>query len=323
MPIPIYTRDGIGYHVNMPIPISVADLPQTVWRRIRSNLRELRASRPLPSDALERLRGQLRLFHTYHSNAIEGNTLSLKETRLILEEGITIGGKSIHEHIEATNNAEAFDWIWREAKPGLRVDHALMKKLHEMVTRGTLESAGQYRGQQVWIGGSAHIPPPPSEVVPLLDKMFEELPAIREPVLRSIYLHHRLAFVHPFLDGNGRTTRLAANLVLIGAGYAPIVLRVEDRRRYYACLDEADRGRYAPFSGFILRAVDEALAVFLSATDPERALVPLSKLASNSPYSQEYLSLRARQGVLEAVKIGRTWFSSQRALAQYLKSIRR
>ena len=306
----------------MPIPISVADLPPTVWRRVQSNLRELRSLRPLPRDILERLREQLRLLHTYHSNAIEGNTLSLKETRLVLEQGITIGGKSVREHLEATNNAGAFDWIWKVAKSGLRFDHAILKTLHEMVTRGTLESAGQYRRQQVWIGGSAHIPPPPSEVVPRLDKLFEELPQIREPVLRSIYLHHRLAFVHPFLDGNGRTTRLAANLALISAGYAPIVLRVEDRRRYYACLDEADRGRYAPFSGFILRAVDEALAVFLSAMDPERTLVPLSKLALGSPYSQEYLSLRARQGVLEAAKIGHTWFSSRHALAQYLESVR-
>lgn len=306
----------------MPIPISTADLPLAVWQRVRSNVRELRGLRPLPRDILERLREQLRLSHTYHSNAIEGNTLTLKETRLILEHGITIGGKSVREHLEATDNAEAFDWIWKEARPGLRFDHALLKKLHEMVTRGTLEAPGQYRRQQVWIVGSAHVPPPPSEVVPRLDELFEELPAIREPVLRSIYLHHRLAFVHPFLDGNGRTTRLAANLILISAGYAPVVLRVEDRRRYYSCLDEADRGRYGPLSGFILRAVDEALAVFLSAIGPKRTLVPLSELASGSPYSQEYLSLRARQGALEAVKIGRTWFSSKHALAQYMKSVR-
>lgn len=306
----------------MPIPISTADLPLAVWQRVRSNVRELRGLRPLPRDILERLREQLRLSHTYHSNAIEGNTLTLKETRLILEHGITIGGKSVREHLEATDNAEAFDWIWKEARPGLRFDHALLKKLHEMVTRGTLEAPGQYRRQQVWIVGSAHVPPPPSEVVPRLDELFEELPAIREPVLRSIYLHHRLAFVHPFLDGNGRTTRLAANLILISAGYAPVVLRVEDRRRYYSCLDEADRGRYGPLSGFILRAVDEALAVFLSAIGPKRTLVPLSELASGSPSSQEYLSLRARQGALEAVKIGRTWFSSKHALAQYMKSVR-
>lgn len=294
-----------------------------MWRRVQRNLKELRSRRPLAKEVLERLRQQLRLYHTYHSNAIEGNTLTLKETRLILEQGLTIGGKSLREHLEATNNAEAFDWIWERARSGFRPDHSLLRKLHELVTRGTMEHPGEYRSQQVWIGGSAHVPPAPSEIVPLLDEMFKQLRSIREPALRGIFLHHRLAFVHPFLDGNGRTTRLAANLVLMSAGYPPIVLRVEDRRRYYACLEEADRGRYRSFAGFILRAVDEALVVFLSAAVPERTLVPLKELARRSPYSQEYLSLRARQGALEAVKIGRTWYSSKHALAQYVESLKK
>jgi len=306
----------------MPIPISASDLPPVIWRRVQSNLKELRSRRPLPKDILQRLRQQLRLSHTYNSNAIEGNTLTMKETRLVIEQGITIGGKSVREHLEATNNAEAFDWIWERARSGLRFDHTLLKKLHEIVTKGTLESPGLYRQQQVWIGGAAHVPPPPSEIVPRLDALFKELPAIREPILRSIYLHHRLASIHPFIDGNGRTARIAANLVLMSAGCPPVVLRVEDRARYYESLDEADRGRYGPFSAFVLRAVDEALAVFLSAVEPERVLVPLGKLAKSSPYSQEYLSLRARQGVLEAVKIGRTWYSSKHALSVYEEKVK-
>lgn len=307
----------------MPIPISPADLPPVVWRRVQANFSELRSHRPLAKDTLERLRQQLRLYHTYHSNAIEGNTLTLKETRLILEHGLTIGGKSLREHLEATNNADAFDWIWERARPGLRLDHSFLKKLHELVTRGTMERPGEYRSQQVWIGGSAHVPPHPSEIVRMLDEMFRQLPRIREPALRGAFLHHRLVFVHPFLDGNGRTTRLAANLVLMNAGYPPVVLRVEDRRRYYASLEEADRGRYGPFAAFILRAVDEALVVFLSAADPTRTLVPLKQLARGSPYSQEYLSLRARQGVFEAVKIGRAWYSSKHALDRYVESLGR
>lgn len=306
----------------MPIPISTAQLPSTVWQRVQRNYEELRSRRPLAKDTLDRLRKQLRLLHTYHSNAIEGNTLTLKETRLILEQGLTIGGKSLREHLEATNNAEAFNWIWEKARPGLRLSHSTLRKLQEIVTGGTMERPGAYREQQVWIGGSAHVPPAPPEIVPMLDEMFRQLPSIREPVLRGIFLHHRLAFVHPFLDGNGRTTRLASNLVLMSAGYPPVVLRVEDRRRYYACLEEADRGRYAPVAAFLLRAVDEALVVFLSAVDPERTLVPLKQLARGGPYSQEYLSLRARQGALEAVKVGRTWYSSKHALDRYVESLR-
>ncbi len=306
----------------MPIPISPADLPAPVWHRVQRNFRDLRLRRPLGKDVLERLRQQLRLYHTYHSNAIEGNTLTLKETRLILEEGLTIGGKSLREHLEATNNAEAFDWIWARARLGLPPDHSILRRLHELVTRGTMEHPGEYRRQQVWIGGSPHVPPAPPEIVPLLDEMFGQCRNIREPVLQSVFLHHRLVFVHPFLDGNGRTTRLVANLVLMSAGYPPAVLRVGDRRRYYACLEEADRGQYKAFAAFILRAVDEALVVYLSAVDPERTLLPLKQLARGGPYSQEYLSLRARQGVLEAVKIGRTWYSSKRALHAYVESLR-
>lgn len=307
----------------MPIPISSADLPPVVWRRVQENLVELRSHRPLAKDTLNRLREQLRLYHTYHSNAIEGNTLTLKETRLILEQGLTIGGKSLREHLEATNNAEGFDWIWERARPGLRLDQSVLRKLHEIVTRGTMEHPGEYRTQQVWIGGSAHAPPAPSDIVPMLDEMLRQLHGIREPALRGILLHHRLVFIHPFLDGNGRTTRLAANLVFMSAGYPPVVLRVEDRRSYYASLEEADRGRYGPFASFILRAVDEALIVFLSAADLKRALIPLKQLARGSPYSQEYLSLRARQGVLESVKIERTWYSSKHALDRYVESLRR
>ena len=302
----------------MPIPISSTDLGPVVWQRVQSNHDRLRKHRPLPRDAVGRLREQLRIYHTYHSNAIEGNTLTLKETRLILERGVTIGGKSLREHLEVTNNAQAFDWIWAKAKPGLRFDHPTLQTLHEIITRGILDSAGQYRRQQVWIGGSTHVPPPPSDVVPLLDDLFAQLPTIRDPVLRTIHLHHRLAFVHPFVDGNGRTARLAANLVLMNAGYPPVVVRVRDRRRYYRCLKEADRGRVASFGEFILRAVDEALVVFLAAVEPARALVPLKELARRSTYSQEYLALRARQGVLEAVKIDDVWYSSKRALDDYV-----
>lgn len=323
LPIPIYRETDIGYAAIMPIPISPADLSPPTWRRVQTNFRELRSRRPLARDVLERLRQELRLYHTYHSNAIEGNTLTLKETRLILEQGLTIGGKSLREHLEATNNAEAFDWIWKQARPSLRFDESLLRELHGLVTRGTVDHPGEYRRQQVWIGGSSHVPPPPSEVAPMLREMFTQMRSIREPALRGIFLHHRLAFVHPFLDGNGRTARLATNLIFMSGGYPPIVLRVEDRRRYYASLEEADRGRYGPFAAFILRGLDEALVVFLAAADPHRTLVPLRQLARGSPYSQEYLSLRARQGVLEAVKIGRVWYSSRRSLEKYVESLGR
>jgi Fic family protein len=316
-------RAHIGYSNSMPIPISIADLPPVIWERVRSSFHALDAHRPLPNDVGKVLRDQLRILHTYHSNAIEGNSLTLKETRLVLEEGLTIGGKSLRDHLEATNNAKAFEWVWDLAKPRLRFDHPLLQQLHEIITRGILESAGRYRREQVWIGGARHVPPQPAKIVPLLDALFAELPAIQEPVLRSIYLHHRLAYVHPFLDGNGRVARLAANLALMSARYPPIVLRVSDRLRYYRHLQAADDGDLRPFAGFVLRALDESLTGFLAALEPERALVPLRVLAKGSPYTQEYLSLRARQSILAAVKIEGNWYSSAKALSEYQKKFGR
>ena len=307
----------------MPIPISTADFPPFIWERVRSNFRILNTHRPLPSDVVKSLRDQLRILHTYHSNAIEGNSLTLKETRLVLEDGITIGGKSLRDHLEATNNAKAFEWVWDLAKSRLRLDHSLLQGLHGMVTQGILDSAGQYRMQQVWIGGARHIPPKATNVIPLLDSLFADLPTIQEPVLQSIYLHHRLAYVHPFLDGNGRVARLAANLALMSARYPPIVFRVSDRLRYYRHLQAADDGKLQPFARFVLRALDESLTGFLAVLEPERALVPLRALAKRSTYSQEYLSLRARQGVLAAVKIEGSWYSSRKALSDYRETFGR
>ncbi len=306
----------------MPIPISTTDLPPAIWQRVRGNLGLLRKARPLNREVLLKLRDQLRLLHTFNSNAIEGNSLSLRETQLVVEQGVTIGGKSLREHLEAINTARAFDWIYSLAKPGFVIDHVALQELHELVVRGISEWAGRYRMQNVRTGGSDHSPPQPAKIIGLLDALFGELRGPENPLIKSIYLHHRLVFVHPFLDGNGRTTRLAANLLLLSHGYPAIALRASDRMRYYAALREADRGDYRRFARFIARAVDESLVLYLAAVRPARALVPLRELAREGPYSQEYLSFRARQGALEAVRIGRVWYSSGEALANYKKDLK-
>ena len=301
----------------MPIPIESKTFPPTVWRRVQSNLGSLNRRRPLNPELVRQLQGQLRVLHTHHSNAIEGNRLTLRETQIVLEEGITIGGRTLREHLETVNTARAFDWVWEAARPRFTWDHLRLQELHEIVMRGISEFAGRYRVQNVRITGSSHAPPAPAKIVRLLDGLFDALAAIPDPLIRGVYLHHRLVHIHPFLDGNGRVARLASNLVLMRARFPPTVLRVEDRRRYYEGLRKADAGDYSPFAAFILRAVDEALSTWLAAVEPESALVPLKEIARGSPYSQEYLSLRARQGVLEAVKVGGVWHSSRRALTEY------
>jgi Fic family protein len=306
----------------MPIPISLADFPRPLLRRVEDNFAKLRKHRPLKREALLKFKEQSRLFHTFHSNAIEGNSLTLEETRLVLEQGITIGGKPLRDHLEAANNARAFDWIWDAAVNRRTLDHVFLQELHQMVMQGTSPDAGRYRTQNVAIVGAPHAPPPPAKIVPMLDRVFRELAEPAHPIIRATFAHHRLVYVHPFSDGNGRVARLVTNLLLMNERYPRIVLAVEARRRYYAALKAADAGNYRPLAGFVLKAIDEALVWYLAAVDPESRLVPLAQLAQGTPYSQEYLSLRARQGALEAIKVGRSWQASRRALGEYVRRLR-
>ena len=298
---------------------------EKLFSRIIEKKKKLDSIRPLPGDSLKKLHEEMRLFHTYHSNAIEGNTLTLSETKLVLEEGITIGGKSLREHIETTNNAKAFDYIETIiGKKKKTIDHITIQKIHEIVTAGILEEADRYRTKNVRITGAKKTPPDWSKVVTLMDKLIENIKkSEKNPIETSAFLHHRFVEIHPFLDGNGRVARLLTNLYLIGLGYSPIVIKTEDRTKYYRYLKAADAGNPGSFANFIAKAIDESFTLLLSILGEEDELIPLKELAHETPYSQEYLSLRARQGALDAVKIGKKWFSSKRAVKQYIDEYRR
>ncbi len=294
-------------------------IQEKLLSRINSKMQRLNSLRPLPADAVKRLHGELRLLHTYHSNAIEGNTLTLSETKLVLEEGITIGGKSLREHLEATNNAKAFDLMEDIAKKRKAIDHVIIQQIHEAVTAGILEEAGKYRTKNVRITGATKAPPDWSKVVKLMDELIEKITKSKKhPVETAAFMHHMFVEIHPFIDGNGRVARLLMNLYLIAQSYPPIVLKKEDRGKYYRFLRAADAGNLTPFADFIAKAVDESLTMYLAVFGGTDELLPLKELAKETPYSQEYLSLRARQGVLDAVKIGKIWYSSKRAIEQYL-----
>jgi len=294
-------------------------IQEELLARINEKMKQLNSMRPIPADALGKLHEEMRLVHTYHSNAIEGNTLTLQETKLVLEEGLTIGGKSLREHIEATNNAKAFDRMEELAKKKYSIDQITIQEIHEIVTRGILEDAGRYRIRNVRITGAVKSPPDWSKIVKLMDDLIEKIAESKaHPIETASFLHHRFVEIHPFSDGNGRVARLLTNLYLIARNYPPVVLKKEDRGKYYKSLRAADAGNLGPFANFIAKAVDENLTLYLSISGGADELLPLKELSSETPYSQEYLSLRARQGLLDAVKIGKTWHSSKRAVDQYL-----
>jgi Fic family protein len=287
---------------------------------IQQKKENLDALRPLSPDLVARLHEEIRLRHTYNSNAIEGNTLTLSETKLVLEEGITIGGKSLREHLEATNNAQGYDLIVRLAGETAPINHVTIQQIHEIVTRGILEDAGRYRTRNVRITGASKSPTDWSRIVREMDTL---IAALEEPdsdvVAASAYLHHRFVAIHPFTDGNGRVARLLTNLYLLRHGYPPIILDKSDRQKYYRALHDADYGDLAPFTRFLARAVSDSLSHCIAVAGGEAALVPLRELVKGSPYSQEYLSLAARKGLLDATRIDNVWHASERALEAYIQ----
>jgi len=300
--------------------------------RLHAKKSLLDSLRPLPAAAMHRLNQQLTIEWIYNSNAIEGSTLTLRETQLILETGLTIGGKSLREHFEVINHKEAIEYVEALVAGDEPVTPFHVRQIHKLVlSRIDDESAGQYRTLPVTIAGSAHQPPESWEMPRLMGEWGDWLngPALAlHPVERAALAHHRLVALHPFIDGNGRTARLVMNLLLMRDGYPPtIVLRV-NRGQYYRVLARADAGDEAPVVNFVGRAVERSLTLYLEACtprteppSPEDEWIPLREAARGTPYSQEYLSLLARKGRLEAVKRGRVWYTTRRALAAYRESV--
>jgi Fic family protein len=294
---------------------------------------QLDALRPLPTTAVHRLNEQLTVEWTYNSNAIEGSTLTLRETQLILETGLTIGGKSLREHLEVINHQEAIKYVEILTTQDDPVTALHVRQIHRLVlVRIDDDSAGQYRTLPVRIAGSTHHPPDTWEVSQLMTDWENWLndPALTlYPIERAAMAHHRLVAIHPFLDGNGRTARLVMNLLLMREGYPPTIIMRVNRRQYYNVLARADAGDETTLVNFVGRAVERSLTLYLEActpsTEPPASAdewIPLREVAKGTPYSQEYLSLLARMGRLEAIKRGRIWYTTRQAVKVYQLSLK-
>ena len=293
--------------------------------RIVSKKQLLDSHRPLPADRIGKLREALEIEYTYHSNAIEGNRLTFRETQLVIREGVTIGGKSVRDHLEARNHPKAISYV--ESLKDRDLMEIAVLELHGIIFLGILENTGSFRKSQVFIEGSDYLPPPAFEVPVLIKELLEWLrknPEELRPVEVAAVFHHRFVSVHPFDDGNGRVARLLMNLLLIKRGYPFTVVRNYDRRRYYDTLRKADGGDLAPFVNFIGRCAEESLDLYLSAVEPtneKKQFLSLADAAKLTPYSAEYLSLLARKGLIAAVKIGKDWHVTPEALNEYMARI--
>lgn len=300
-----------------------ARLDPRLTKRLSSKKAELDQYRPLPNSVVQRLYGDLRVLLTYHSNAIEGNTLSLRETQMVIEHGLTVRGHPLREYLEATNHAEAFDYLTElvEGKQALSLETILT--LHRLVMKGIDdEHTGRFRNGPVYIRGANIIPPPAAEVVGLLGEWLSWQRGAGqpfEPVVRAAISHHDFEVVHPFFDGNGRTGRLLMNLMLMREGYPPALLRQDWRVSYLQALDTATTGNYSPLVNLIGRAVEGGLDMYLEACRQEQHdfYQPLAKLAATAGFTTDYLGWLVRQGRLHAVKRGGRWYTTLAAINQY------
>ncbi|OXS58355.1 cell filamentation protein Fic [Cohnella sp. CIP 111063] len=228
----------------------------------------LDAKRPFPTHTLKTIREHLIVNWTYNSNAIEGNTLTLSETKVVLE-GITIGGKTISEHLEALNHREAIIYVEEIVKQNHTLTEWQIKSIHSLILKGILDDqAGVYRTQNVLISGAKHVPPDYSQVPELIanfTQWLEEEGTNLHPVARAAVIHSEFVKIHPFVDGNGRTARLLLNFELMKNGYPPIVIEKEQRLAYYTALDETHMtGDFSTFINFVTPIVDRTFDWYLN-----------------------------------------------------------
>ncbi len=294
--------------------------------RITEKKDRLDKLRPLPNAILEQLQKDIALEWTYNSNSIEGNTLTLVETKLVLQDGMTVGGKSLREHFEALNHADAIEYLEQIVSNNYLFNVRDILEVHALVLdKIQKDIAGRFRTGAVRIMGANFVPPNYIKVPDLIDELIDytnqHFDKINHVILSAIF-HHRFVWIHPFSDGNGRSARLLFNLLLMNAGYPPAIILKNDRKKYYTALNQANNGNYAKFILLTCQAVERSLDIYLSHFDQDNYdYSPISTLEEENAtygYSQEYVSLLARQGKIDAYKEGRIWYTSKDAISNYI-----
>ena len=223
--------------------ISLSSTVKELLSKASELQRKWQSKKPLNTVQLKKMDEHFHTAFTHESNRIEGNTLTLSETHMIVNEGITIGGKSMREHLEVINHKEAIDLIHDFVKNKVQLNSFYLKQIHQLVLKGIdKQNAGVYRSVPVRISGSAHVPPEPYRI----EKMMEDYFLFYEmhkneihPVILAAEMHERLVSIHPFIDGNGRTSRLVMNLILLQNGYTLVNLKgdLDKKIKYFKALE--------------------------------------------------------------------------------------
>ena len=242
------------------------DLSDNYFDKVDELNKELNSKRPISKETLKSLKESINLEWTYNSNGIEGNTLTLRETQVVLE-GITVGGKSLKEHLEVINHEQAILFLDDLIKDKEPITEWNIKNIHQLVLKEIDDdNAGKYRDENVKIKGATHIPPDYLIVPELMEKLIINYEDWKKyhPIIRAALLHGELVKIHPFVDGNGRTSRLVMNLSLMNSGYLPVIVKKENRLEYYKALDKAHTtGDYTDFVKLVNELEIEMLNKYL------------------------------------------------------------
>jgi len=312
------------------IDLTYREEMQSTFERLYEKQAVLNQSRPLPNIALQKIKETLSVEWTYNSNSIEGNTLSLRETQMVIQEGITVKGKSLREHFEAKNHDKAVDYLYEIVSQDYVLRSIDILSLHGLVLR-TIEDdfAGRIRNAGVRITGANFVPPNANKVSDLLDELIvfiNENPLGLNDIELATIFHHKLVWIHPFFDGNGRTVRLAMNLLLMRKGFPPAIILKNDRKKYYDALNQANKGNYQKLTLLMSQSLERTLNIYVtSLPDNDYNFQEISNIVEepNFPYGQEYVSLLARQGKIDAYKEGRNWLTTKDAIENYMTNRKR
>ena len=237
---------------------------ESLLSQIDCKKKELDGKRPLTEGELTRLNEEFTVEYTYNSNAIEGNTLTLRETDLVLR-GLTIDQKPLKDHMEAVGHKEAFDFVSELVKEKCEINERVIKQIHYLVLADKKDDRGVYRRLPVRIMGAAHEPVQPYLIVPKMEELLRNYLASEEHIVTKLARFHiEFEGIHPFIDGNGRTGRLLVNLELMKAGYPPIDIKFTDRIAYYNAFDEYHvKHNLKAMESLFAKYINERLDIYL------------------------------------------------------------
>lgn len=291
---------------------------RTLLRTIEAKKARLDAFLPFPPAVVKNLEDWYRVELTYTSNAIEGNTLSRRETQMVISENLAVEGKTITEILEAKNHAQAFDFVLALAKEGKDFSLEIILKIHRLILKGIDDSdAGRFRTVGVRIAGSEVILPNAAKIPQLMEEFIIWLNNSSKvnPVSLAAEAHYKLVSLHPFVDGNGRTARLLMNLILLKNGYPPAVIKKEDRKNYLDFLEKAQLGEpIDDYLELIYRAAEKSLDVYLEMlAGGQEEYLTVMQVAQKLQVHPESVRRWVRAGKLPAVKIGGKYLRIKKA----------